>query len=87
MIFKKEILRILQGIDKTEIESGNGWWETSFGAEFGTSKLKEIEELLAQPEGITPREGLKEFKKGYAQAEQDLKREPLSDGVIADLWG
>ena len=50
MIFKKEILRILQGIDKTEIESGNGWWETSFGAEFGTSKLKEIEELLAQPE-------------------------------------
>jgi len=44
-------------------------------------------ELLAQPEGITPREGLKEFKKGYAQAEQDLKREPLSDDVIADLWG
>jgi len=50
MTIKKEILRILQGIDKTEIESGNGWWETSFGADFGTSKLKEIEELLVQPE-------------------------------------
>ncbi len=26
---------------------------------------EEIEELLAQPETITPREGLAEFKKGY----------------------
>jgi len=32
--------------------------------------------------GITPREGLEEFKKGYAQAERDLKRKPLSDRDI-----
>jgi hypothetical protein len=37
----------------------------------------EIKELLAQPEPLTPRQGLEEYKKGYAQAEQDLKREPI----------
>lgn len=42
-------------------------------------------ELLAQPEGITPREGLTEYKKGYAKAEQDLKRKPLS-GEAIDLY-
>ena len=41
--------------------------------------LKEIEELLAQPEPLTPRQGLEEYKRGYAQAELDLKREPLSE--------
>ena len=25
-------------------------------------------------------------KLGYAQAERDLKREPLSDGTTADMW-
>jgi len=49
----------------------------------------EVEAILAQPEqeNLTPRQGLEEYKKGYAQAELDLKREPLSDDVIADLWG
>ena len=28
---------------------------------------------------LTPRQGLKEYKKGYARAEVDLKREPLSE--------
>jgi len=43
-----------------------------------------IKELLAQPEqeNLTPRQGLKEYKKGYAQAELDLKREPLSADKI-----
>ena len=31
------------------------------------------------------RKALEEFKKGYAQAEQDLKREPLSDEVICEI--
>ena len=48
----------------------------------------EIEELLAQPEQppITPRQGLEEYKKGYAQAELDLKREPLSESEIFNAW-
>ena len=38
-------------------------------------------QLLAQPEqeGLTPRQGLEEYKRGYAQAELDLKRETLSE--------
>jgi len=39
----------------------------------------------SEPEPLTPRQGLKEFKKGYAQAEQDLKREPLSDEAICEI--
>jgi hypothetical protein len=27
------------------------------------------------------------YQRGYAAAERDLKREPLSDATIADLWG
>ncbi len=51
--------------------------------------ITKIKELLAQPEqeNLTPRQGLEVYKKGYYQAELDLKREPLSDDVIADLWG
>ena len=41
--------------------------------------MKETKELLAQPEPLTPRQGLEEYKRGYAQAELDLKREPLSE--------
>ena len=39
-----EIRRVLNGIDKTEMDGG--WWETSKGAEFGAQKLKEIRALL-----------------------------------------
>ena len=46
-----------------------------------------IKELLAQPEqeNLTPRQGLEEYKKGYAQAELDSKREPLSDDKINNI--
>ena len=49
----------------------------------------EAEKLLAQPEPLTSRQGLEEYKKGYYQAELDLKREPLrgieiSQGFKAD---
>ena len=37
-----ELLKILEGIDKTEAESVNGWWETSIGAQFGAEKLNDI---------------------------------------------
>lgn len=35
-----------------------------------------------EPEPLTPRQGLEEYKKGYYQAELDLKREPLSDEEV-----
>ena len=39
--------------------------------------IQTIQKLLAQPEqeNLTPRQGLAEYKKGYAQAELDLKRD------------
>ena len=37
-------------------------------------------------EGLTPREGLTEYKKGYARAELDLKRKCLSIKQAEDLW-
>jgi hypothetical protein len=47
-----------------------------------------IKELLAQPEqeNLTPRQGLEEYKKGYYQAELDLKRTSL-ELEIADCCG
>ena len=47
--------------------------------------FKEINDnLLDQPEQkpLTPRQGLAEYQRGYAQAELDLKREPLGVGNV-----
>ena len=45
-----EIIKdILRGVDQTEIESPDGWWETSTGAEFGAEKLKQIMAALQHP--------------------------------------
>jgi hypothetical protein len=40
------VLQELDGIDKTESEDENGWWETSTGADFGVEKLQEIRNLF-----------------------------------------
>jgi hypothetical protein len=45
----------------------------------------EVEAILAQPEPLTPRQGLEEYKKGYAKAELDLKREPLTDENVCEI--
>ena len=47
----------------------------------------EVEAILAQPEQepLTPRQGLEEYKRGYARAEIDLKREPLSGQAVLNL--
>jgi len=37
-----KIRHILKGIDKDECEDPDGWWPTSFGAEFGKKKLEEL---------------------------------------------
>jgi hypothetical protein len=64
-----EIIKdILKGIDQTEIESPDGWWETSIGAEFGAEKLKQIVEIIQhhnykqiyKPFGLTMEAKLKE---------------------------
>ena len=39
---RETLIGLLKGIDKTEIESADGWWETSSGAEFGAGILAAI---------------------------------------------
>ena len=39
---REAVIGLLKGIDKTEIESADGWWETSSGAEFGAGVLDAI---------------------------------------------
>ena len=39
---------VLFGIDKTETEHRSGWWETSVGAEFGATKLRELKATIAR---------------------------------------
>jgi hypothetical protein len=50
--------------------------------------ISEIRSLLAQPneEKLTMRQRLEEYKKGYARAEQQLKREPLSKEEYMSLF-
>jgi len=47
---ENKIREILKGIDKTESESEDGWWETSEGAEFGRKKLEELIEYSESDE-------------------------------------
>ena len=42
----EQIKDLLKGIDETETESEDGWWETSDGAGFGAGKLKELIALI-----------------------------------------
>ena len=46
MKLAEQIKKELKGIDETETDSIDGWWETSTGAEFGATKLKELLALL-----------------------------------------
>lgn len=42
----ENIKELLKGIDQTENESNDGWWETDEGAEFGKDKLNMLIELI-----------------------------------------
>ena len=55
--------------------------------EYDFGFVSDIRYLLSQPseEKLTMRQRLEEYKKGYAKAEQHLKREPLSDDEIFNL--
>lgn len=50
----EKILEILDGIDKDELESTNGWWENSSGADFGKYKKAKIIELFKNEITKTP---------------------------------
>ena len=39
---REAVIGLLRGIDETETESADGWWETSTGAEFGARILAAI---------------------------------------------
>ena len=56
------------------------------GKNYTVTPLYVAPQNLEQPPPITPRQGLEEYKRGYAQAELDLKREPLSESRIAAIW-
>ena len=43
---EKLVNKILKGIDETETEATEGWWETSTGAEFGAKKKLELLKAL-----------------------------------------
>lgn len=49
MALLEEVEKILEGIDRTEIDSTEeieGWWETSTGAEFGEAILVKIRKVF-----------------------------------------
>jgi hypothetical protein len=39
---REAVIGLLRGIDQTETESADGWWETSTGAEFGAGRIAAI---------------------------------------------
>ena len=39
---REAVMGLLRGIDETETESADGWWETSTGAAFGAGRIAAI---------------------------------------------
>jgi hypothetical protein len=39
---REAVIGLLRGIDETETECADGWWETSAGAEFGAGRIAAI---------------------------------------------
>jgi hypothetical protein len=44
----EKLRAILNGIDHTETDHPEGWWETSTGADFGRERLKLIEQFVRE---------------------------------------
>jgi hypothetical protein len=68
------------------------WYSYEFPEGDLYASIKEIRKLLAKPEPeqeqepeltVTQREA---YQRGYAQAERDLKRKPLSEGMICLIY-
>lgn len=43
-----EVRELLAGIDQDQIDSEQGWWETTDGAKFGAGRLDALEKLLRE---------------------------------------
>jgi hypothetical protein len=39
---RNAVIELLSGIDQTDIENPDGWWETSTGAKFGAGRIAAI---------------------------------------------
>lgn len=71
----------------SEIDSNYAWYQNfsngyqSFYNKDNTLSVRAVRAI----KGLTPREGLAEYKKGYAKAELDLKREPLSYEAVCEI--
>lgn len=66
---EQRVNSILDGIDKTEVEHENGWWETSTGAIFGAGILGQIKELIAEI-----KENAENLKFDLEKAEEESER-------------
>jgi hypothetical protein len=74
------ISKILEGIDRCEIDHADGWWETSSGATFGREKLIEAQGyefgLLSRIEALTQK--LADAKQA-ARYETDVAVQAIAD--------
>lgn len=84
------IKAMLKGIDQTEIESPDGWWETSEGARFGAKKLQYIIGLLEQAEKQKPVacvQDLDEVKRKHFVYEKGMDwKDPLYTAPQRRTW-
>lgn len=74
----EEFRGIVKGIDKDEIESDCGWWETSTGADFGKQKIDELESFISSS-----------FDRIQAETREKLKEEVMKcmpDSFIKPEW-
>ena len=72
----------------SSVDDNNYAWIQSFGdgSQYYDDKYYSLPVRAVRAiKGLTPRQGLEEFKKGYAKAELDLKREPLSNEEIRTI--
>jgi len=47
-VLLNRVMNILSGMDLTSDEDVSGWWDTSFGANFGKLKMNEIKNLFLE---------------------------------------
>ncbi len=58
---RAHIVEALRGIDKQEPDDPDGWWETSAGAEFGATKLREVLTLFDSLDTADAPDGFPDF--------------------------
>lgn len=77
----ERVVAILHGIDQTETQSADGWWETSAGAAFGKAKLTALRGLVQAPNPYE-RDGQWYW---FDESEQESLPYPTSEEAQIDL--